>query len=152
MNKNIMEQKESPAVIEHIRIMQSVILRMAENSARCKTWCVTLLAALIALTIEKYDCKIYSICIAITVLFFFLDSYYLGLERSMRKKYSTFVDKVNNGEDVEKEIYYVSKPWSNLKDYLYSLWRQLLSTVYGMVSFSTFPFYCVIILLINNLK
>ena len=40
---------ESPAVTAHLNMLQTVITRLAGNSAQCKTWCVTLVSALFGL-------------------------------------------------------------------------------------------------------
>ena len=41
---------ESPAVIKHIELLQDIISRMANNSAACKTWALTIITALIAIS------------------------------------------------------------------------------------------------------
>ena len=43
---------ESSALQTHLRMMQDVITRMASNSASCKTWCVTLVTAVLVLIVR----------------------------------------------------------------------------------------------------
>src|SRR6185436_5494770 len=62
-------------------MIQSVISRMASNSASCKTWCVTLVTALFALAIDKNKPAAILIGLFPLALFCFLDAYYLSLER-----------------------------------------------------------------------
>jgi hypothetical protein len=38
---------ESPAVHSYLGILQNVIGRMAADSGSCKTWCITLVSAII---------------------------------------------------------------------------------------------------------
>ena len=109
MEQTVLEMKESTAVIEHIRIVQNVIGRMAEQSARCKTWCITLLVALMVLPFQHdfYDNRLKLMCIGIVALFFLMDSYYLGIERAVRKKYRDFLTKLNSGGTIEKDLFKV---------------------------------------------
>ena len=37
-----------PAAIEHLKMIQAVITRLAGNSAQCKTWCITIASAIVA--------------------------------------------------------------------------------------------------------
>src|SRR5438309_7351277 len=39
-------QVDSPSVQSHLTMLQSVVNRLAANSAACKTWCVSLVSAL----------------------------------------------------------------------------------------------------------
>ena len=99
----------SDAVIAHLNIVQGVISRMARNSAICKTWCVTLVAAILVL-VARTDTPIYAlIALVPTALFLFLDSFYLGLERGFRKSYNSFVDKLHSGGIAPKDLYVVSR-------------------------------------------
>jgi hypothetical protein len=41
---------DSPAATTHITLLQGIITRLANNSASCKTWCLTLVAALLSLS------------------------------------------------------------------------------------------------------
>lgn len=60
---------ESPAVIKHIEFLQDIISRMANNSAACKTWALTIITALIALSTVMQRISII-ICIIPTIMFF----------------------------------------------------------------------------------
>src|SRR5579864_2415829 len=41
-------QPDNPAVIEHLKMIQAIITRLAGNSALCKSWCITIVAAIVA--------------------------------------------------------------------------------------------------------
>ena len=78
MSNNRLSRLESPAVQGYISMLQGIINRMAGNSASCKTWTVTLVAALLALLVGKQiQIYILLICLILVVLLLFvLDCYY----------------------------------------------------------------------------
>lgn len=80
--------KDIPEVkIKHLEMIQSVITRLSANSFMLKGWAVTLVAGILALSIK--DNPIYLIVSYIPViLFWFLDSYYLYLEKRYRALYN----------------------------------------------------------------
>lgn len=78
--------------LKHLEMIQGIINRMASNSFALKGWAVTLVAGIFALASKDAD-KIYFLVAYIPiVIFWFLDSYYLLLERRFRSLY----DKVRN--------------------------------------------------------
>ncbi|MGN2393596.1 hypothetical protein ACTFO6_19145, partial [Pelomicrobium sp. G1] len=72
----------------HPSIAQAVIQRMASNSASCKAWCITLVAAILVIVADKGKPKYALIAVIPTVLFLVLDAYYLALERCFRVSYN----------------------------------------------------------------
>lgn len=44
---------ESPSVQSYLNILQSIINRMVANSSGCKTWCITLVSAVILIIADK---------------------------------------------------------------------------------------------------
>src|SRR5947208_1973405 len=76
-----------PNKIKHLEMIQAVINRMANNSFLLKGWCVTLVAALVALA--QKDTRVAFILIAYVpvLVFWILDAYYLWQERLFRKLY-----------------------------------------------------------------
>ena len=98
---------DSPAVQKHLEIMQGVINRMAENSRSCKVWCVTLVAATLVLVARTGEPQHALIALVPTLLFLFLDSYYLALERSFIASQNAFVRKLHRGELEPADIYRV---------------------------------------------
>jgi len=154
MCKSILEKKESPAVQAHINMSQGVINRMANNSANCKKWAVAILTALLALVADgKIGFSNLWICYIPTVLFFFLDCFYLGLERQLTKKQEELIEKINDGKDFEKDLFVVrprtaksfrQRVYAELKKFGKQFWR----TIGGIISFSTLPFYGAMIVII----
>ncbi len=98
---------ESSAVQKHLDIIQGVITRMAENSRSCKVWCVTLVAATLVLVARTGEPKHALIALIPTMLFLFLDSYYLALERAFIKSQNEFVSKLHKGALVPTDVYKV---------------------------------------------
>ena len=99
--------ENSSAVQAHLTIMQGVINRMAENSRSCKVWCVTLVAATLVLVARTGEPQHALIALVPTLLFLFLDSYYLALERAFIKSQNAFVAKLHRGELEPADLYRV---------------------------------------------
>lgn len=79
----------------YIELLQDVINRMAGNSANCKTWLLTIVAAVITFSATKDVAKVMIfMLIGIDVLFYFLDVYYLYLERQFRLIEHRFVNDI----------------------------------------------------------
>lgn len=73
--------------LKHLEFIQDTIKRMASNSFMLKGWCITIIAALIALSIKESDFRLYLATIIPTGMFWILDSYYLWQEKMFRKLY-----------------------------------------------------------------
>ena len=83
---------------QYFTIIQDVINRMAQNSFLIKAWTVTLIAAIFILTFSIVNILIFGVLLAITIIFWVLDSYYLKLERVYRQLYQTKVEEYNNNQ------------------------------------------------------
>jgi len=115
-----------------IDILQNNISRMANNSSQCKNWCITITSALLILGL-KNECKheIMWLMLLPPLLFWFLDSFYLQLERAFRTLYSDFITACNNiGDEKAPKNTYQIKVHKSLKQ-----------TIKLMFTLSTFPFY-----------
>ena len=99
---------ESPAVQKHLEITQGVINRMTDNSRSCKVWCVTLVAAILVLVARTGEPKHSLIALVPTLLFLFLDAYYLALERAFRDSYNGFVNNLHHSAVTLRDVYTVS--------------------------------------------
>lgn len=95
---------ESESVRSHLAGLQATIARLAGNSAQCKTWCVMLTAALLALSLEKNVRVAMPLAALPIVIFGLLDAYYLSLERRVRSVYRTFADKVRGQVTDEESV------------------------------------------------
>lgn len=133
---NKLEKLESPAILAHISMLQDIINRMANNSANCKTWTITIVAAMLVLLVDKsYNIPNAKVCFIPVALFYLIDCYYLGLERLCIKSQKNFVQKVLKGD-------FADDPFT-VKE-LSGRCTQLCSTIKATVSFSTTPFYLIV--------
>ena len=146
--------KDSSAVIAHVNMMQNVIKRMAINSASCKQWCIVTITALIAYSNNLPETiGLAKASLVPLMMFCFLDCYYLGLERQMRKLFNGFVAKMNKSENIDTQVYVVGTPIESVdfcerfKGWLNKEITQLYNTLKALLSFSTFPFYGAIFIL-----
>lgn len=87
------------AKIKHLEFIQAAINRMASNSFLLKGWTVTLTGGLLALTFKQIDSRYLCISLAVLVLFWFLDSYYLSRERRFIALYNNV--RTRNEEQVD---------------------------------------------------
>ena len=100
--------EESSAVRAHLEMMQGVIQRMAENSRSCKVWSVTLVGATLVLVARTGEPQHALLALVPTLLFLFLDSYYLALERAFIASQNVFVGKLHRGELAATDIFRVA--------------------------------------------
>jgi len=130
-------RENSQAVQAHLGITQAVIQRMASNSASCKTWCITLVSAILVLIADKGKPEYALIAVIPIVLFLALDAYYLALEKMFRLSYNEFIDKLHQGRVVATDLYAVVPSGS--------MSRTLGASV---LSFSIWPFYATLLLMV----
>ena len=126
--------ENSPSVQTHLTIMQGVINRMAENSRACKVWCVTLVAATLVLVARTGEPQHALIALVPTLLFLFLDSYYLALERAFIRSQNAFVGKLHEGQLKLPDLYRVVPTGMG--------WRLVGRCLLGSVSI--WPFYLLV--------
>lgn len=126
---------DSSSVQSYLNILQGIITRMATNSANCKTWCISLVSAILVVIADKNKPNYALIALVPIVLFCLLDSYYLALERSFRKIYEKFIENLHKQNVQTNEIFVLKLPTeinSNL------VWQSIKS-------FSVWPFYLVLL-------
>jgi hypothetical protein len=75
------------AEVEHLKMIQVVIERMARNSFALKGWTLTLGAALLGFATNQADGTYAVLGIYVVVCFGAIDAYYLALEQGYRKLY-----------------------------------------------------------------
>ena len=125
---------ESSAVQTHLKIMQNVIERMAENSRACKFWCITLVSASLILVAMIDQPNYILVALVPVVLFLILDTYYLALERAFRGSYDTFVEELKN-DNISSSDLYIVKPTSAIPKLF----------IHSLRSFSIYIFYPILI-------
>ena len=126
----------------YIGLLQTNINRMAANSANCKTWLTGIITASIVLAVKYAPDKlslIFLVNTAFVLLFYFLDSFYLGLEKRFILLENKFIGLLKSNLDFDKDIYVLS-PRNMGSDCEYT-WK-------GMKSWSTFPFYIALLVIL----
>jgi len=106
---------------------------MATNSSSCKTWCVTLVSAVIVIIADKGKPDYVAIAAVPIALFFLLDSYYLSLERQFRSMYNDFIQKLHRGSATVDDVFLVA-PREGIV-------TSTASIVRASGSIATWPFY-----------
>lgn len=131
---------ESSSVQSYLNILQSIISRMAGNSANCKSWCITLVSAILVVIADKAKPNYAWIALIPVILFFFLDAYYLGQERAFRSTYNDFVQRMHAGAVGATDLFLVAPPKGfNVVTY----------TLQASSSFAIYPFYLTLIIMIG---
>lgn len=84
--------------VKHLEFIQNIITRMNTNSFQIKSLTVTIVAAFIAIYATNQKLVFIIIGIVPTIVFWFLDTYYLQLERKFRGVYNDVagITKIND--------------------------------------------------------
>lgn len=126
---NHIEQK-----VTHLKLIQDVIKRMADNSFKLKAWTTALVSAILAIA-EKAD-QFYLLPMAgfILVLFWYLDAYFLRLENLFRDLYN-HVRKLNDVSPLEFDLNPYRKDVNHQKpDGIFSyVFSETLGLFYGFL-------------------
>lgn len=136
---------------QYLQMMQEIITRMANNSANCKTWMVTLVAGLCAIGCSIYELNSWIVIAIIpVVVFWYLDTLYLNLERQMRNRELDFILKMKNdfGSKEYKDALYNFSPLSLVNLSEEQKKKGFVDTSDRFFSKSIFPFYFLIIVAI----
>ncbi len=64
--------ESSPSIQIHLSILQNVIQRMADNSTSSKTWCITIVSAILVIVSDKGKSDYAWIAVLPTICFFVL--------------------------------------------------------------------------------
>ncbi len=123
-----MDQTLQTALHQQLNTMQEIVKRMAENSRNVKTWCVTLVSALIAFSFNSKVLPWYGIVLPVLPLMY-LDMYYLALETHFRQQYNQLIEKHKEGKLELQNVYDIASPQGNL------------AIFYQFRSKSIWPFY-----------
>ncbi len=126
---------DSEPIRHYLSLLQDNITRMASNSANCKTWTITIVTALLALTLaDKAITEFLQVLYIPVFLFYLLDSYYLSVEQRFRSVENEFVCKAKIGEDITDLLY-------AFNIHKFTWYKQFFSAT---TSISVWPFYLII--------
>jgi hypothetical protein len=113
---------------KHLEMIQGVINRMASNQFLFKGWSITLIAAIATFSAKGNNSALMAIPIVATLLFWFVDAYYLMLERAFRNLYDEVITKDENDIDFKMSI---GDKGIKSADWFRTLWRPILVLFYG---------------------
>ena len=101
----------------YLQMMQNNIERMANNSANCKTWLVTMVAGFMAITCGFEEPHWWLLFAMVPIIsFWYLDGYYLSLERKLRNRQRDLLNKQTLENDEYKAALYNFQPLEKDKD------------------------------------
>lgn len=84
----------------YLQFLQNNISRMNTNSTQVKVWCMTIVAALLAIFAETKNCLFLLICFIPVILFCILDAQYLQQEHKFIGMYNDYINEKGNCPDV----------------------------------------------------
>lgn len=126
---------ESASVQNYLGILQGIITRLANNSANCKTWCISLVSAILVVIADKGKPNYAWIALIPVLLFCILDAYYLAQERAFRDIYNNFIESLHTGNAKEDDLF-ILKPMRGF---------HVVKALYqASLSFSIYPFYVIL--------
>lgn len=101
---------DNGAVTAHIAMLQSIIARLAGASASSKTWCLTMVGALLSFAAGMESPRLAAFAIVPIVIFAFLDASYLAQERAYRALFGTVVAKIRDGRYSRSDAFEARAP------------------------------------------
>lgn len=113
--------------LKHLEFIHNTINRMSTNSFFIKGWCVTIVAALFALAEKDIITNFIFISYFVLFVFWFLNGYFLQLERKFRSLYD--VVRLKNEVDVDFSMD-ISNYNSNFNSFLSALTSKSLLLFY----------------------
>lgn len=129
--------------IKHLEFIQIIITRMNTNSFQIKGWNITIVSAFLAVFASNGNEYLLITAILPPLMFWFLDSYYLMMERRFRGLYA---DVGGVSENPKKIKTFAMRPnfYTKKIDKKYSYWNVFRSV-------TIWPIYLFIIILLSIL-
>lgn len=87
--------------IKHLEFIQNIVTRMNTNSFQIKSWTITIVSALLAIYASTKNSCFVLIGIFPTIIFWFLDTYYLTQERKFRGLYNDVAEVSENPKQIK---------------------------------------------------
>lgn len=110
--------------IKHLEFIQNIVNRMNSNSFQIKEWMITIVSALLALYANSDNVTYIFVAIVPTLLFWYLDAYYLQQERKFRELYKDVLAD-------DSTIPLFAMPIQNYTNCKCSLWSTFFSKTIG---------------------
>lgn len=123
---------------KHMEMIQGVINRLAGNSAKCKEMCITITSAILVLSTTNKTPDTLWIAVGAIVLFWFLDSFYLGLERTAVNVSRKSQEKIADDTFSYADLYKIPIGGRGIEGFL--------KAMNGVQSWSTTPVYLLMLI------
>lgn len=118
-----------PEKLKHLEFIQSVITRMNTNSFQIKGWAITIVSASLALYASTENDYFVLVGIFPSLIFWFLDAYYLTLDRRFRCLYSDAAGITNF--DSNTELFSIAiEPYKKKESYCRAFWANTIRNLY----------------------
>lgn len=91
----------SPENIKHLEFIQNVITRMNTSSFQIKGWSVVIASALLAIYASTKNNYFFLAAVFPTIIFWFLDAYYLNQERKFRGLYNDVAGVTEEPQEIK---------------------------------------------------
>jgi hypothetical protein len=129
--------------LEHLKMIQTIISRMAGNSFLIKGWCVTLVAAILALAAKEPNKLFIAVALFPVVMFWILDGYFLHQERLFRKLY----DRVLESEEDSIDYSMNTSAFQENVTWRKTIFSLTLNLFYIFILFSIIVIFCIALFL-----
>lgn len=96
------------AVIKTMEMYQSIITRMAGNSAACKQWCIPLVTAILVFAVEVKSYQLIAVNLIPVLICYCLDSYYLMLENRFRAGFNQAAARLAEQKFTQADLFDLS--------------------------------------------
>lgn len=117
---------------KHLELIQAVITRMNSNSFQLKGWAITIVSALLAIYASSSNVNFIFLAIFPTILFWFLDSYYLQQERKFRRLYNDVISGASPNDFTMPIKKYSGSKYCFCKVF----WSKTIAWLYGSIALS----------------
>ena len=113
--------------IKHLEFAQATINRMATNSFLIKGWSVTLVVGLLAVSHKELDKHYIYISLAVLILFWLLDGYYLSRER----RFINLFDHIRNTPETQIDFSMDPQPYGHRCNWFVCAFSRTILIFYG---------------------
>ena len=131
-----MDSTLQTALHHQMSLYQELIKRMTENSRNVKTWCISILSALLVFSSKTLVLPWFVLVFPILPLMY-LDMYYLALVTFYRQQYNLLKQKYQDGKIDVFNVYDMESPVDKLE------------IIYQIRSKSVWPFYGLLLLVVG---
>ena len=137
-----------PEEIKHLEFIQNVITRMNTNSFQIKGWCIVIVSALLAIYASTKNNYFFLAAVFPTIIFWFLDAYYLNQERKFRGLYNDVAGVTDEPKDIKlfamRPDLYTGGKYSYLSSFFsITILKMYLAMIVTLVGFFSYFEFCI---------